>query len=364
MAKTAVILFNLGGPDSLPAVQPFLFNLFTDKAIIRLPWLPRMMLAALISTLRTKKAKGIYSEMGGRSPILPQTELQAEALQKALNKEHNAQGAAALAGGGGGHLPPHEYKVFIAMRYWHPMTSATVKAVKAYAPDKVILLPLYPQFSTTTTASSFEAWEKEEKKQGLTASTTRICCYPTEENFIRSHVALLRPAIEKAKALGPVRVLFSAHGLPEKYIKAGDSYQWQVEQTVGAVLKALNQPELDSRITYQSRVGRLVWIGPPTEEEIEHAAREKKSLVIVPIAFVSEHSETLVELDIEYAELAHTHGASGYTRVPALTAQADYITSLATMVKNADTREGTIAPNAGARLCPVDFSACPCKVAA
>jgi ferrochelatase len=160
---------------------------------------------------------------------------------------------------------------------------------------------------------------------------------------------------------GEVRVLFSAHGLPEKYIQDGDSYQWQVEHTVAAIVNELGMPDLDYRICYQSRVGRLVWIGPATDVEIEAAAEARKSLVIVPVAFVSEHSETLVELDIEYAELAHAKGAAGYTRVPALGVQDGYIQSLEEMVRNAISRGNSTAPDEGRRICPKNFSACPCS---
>lgn len=327
MAKTAVILFNLGGPDSLKAVRPFLFNLFFDKAILRVPLPLRLFLATLISSTRHKKAQGIYAQMGGRSPIVHETEKQALALESAL-KEHG------------------EYKTFIVMRYWHPRAKDVMKKVKIYAPEKIILLPLYPQFSTTTTQSSLDEWNKEAKKAGLVSPTKTICCYPTHPEFIAAHAALI-----KEKMMGDnVRILFSAHGLPEQIIEAGDPYQWQVEQTVAAVVKNLSVQNLDYAICYQSRVGRLKWIGPSTEDEIGRAGADGKNIVLVPIAFVSEHSETLVELDIEYRHMAETKGVKAYTRVPTLSVHQGYIHTLKQLVLDARACEN--------RICPKSFSGC------
>jgi protoporphyrin/coproporphyrin ferrochelatase len=323
MAKTAVILFNLGGPDSLDAVRPFLFNLFFDKAIIRVPLPLRLFLATLISSTRKKKAQGIYAEIGGKSPIVDETNKQATALKSALGDS---------------------YEVFVVMRYWHPRAKDVIKKVKAYAPEKIILLPLYPQFSTTTTQSSFDEWNKEAKKIGLVAPTKSICCYPVQPQFINAHVALL------GSIPNNTRVLFSAHGLPKKVIDSGDSYQWQVEQTVAAVVKQLNMPELDYTICYQSRVGPMEWIGPSTEHEIKRAGADKKSIVLVPIAFVSEHSETLVELDIEYKHLATEAGVRDYTRIPTLSVNAGFIESLKQLVLDEKACEK--------RLCPTTCTGC------
>ena len=305
--KKAIILFNLGGPDAPEAVQPFLFNLFRDPAIIQLPQPFRFLLAKLISGKRAKTAVGIYAQMGGKSPILDETKKQAEALEQKLGPDH---------------------KVFVSMRYWHPMAPEVVEQVKAYAPDEVILLPLYPQYSTTTTASSFSQWDDCAKKAGLVAKTRRITDYPTHPQFIAAHVEL----VQKAMAGMPhARVLFSAHGLPERVIAQGDPYQRQVEATVAAIVKYF--PNMEHRICYQSRVGRLKWIGPSTEEELAKAGEEKKPVIVVPVAFVSEHSETLVELDIEYRELAHTLGIPHYVRVPALGVQPHFISALASLVQ-------------------------------
>jgi ferrochelatase len=340
--KTAIVLFNLGGPDSPEAVQPFLFNLFNDPAIIGLPNPFRLLLARLISKKRAPKATGIYNEMGGKSPILENTQAQADALEKTLS----AHG---------------KVKVFIAMRYWHPMADDVARAVKDYAPDHMILLPLYPQFSTTTTGSSFKDWARAAKQVGLNHTTTsQVCCYPTQSQFIEAQAQLIRTYYTEAAQHGAPRILFSAHGLPEKIIKRGDPYQMQVERTTQAILKTLDIAGVDYVNCYQSRVGPLKWIGPSTEEELQRAGAEKKPVVLVPIAFVSEHSETLVELDIEYAELAHKSGTDRYYRVPTVSVQAHFIAALADICLK-QTATNSLAPDTGVRMCGREWGGCPCK---
>ncbi len=322
MTKTAVVLFNLGGPDRPEAVKPFLFNLFNDPAIISLPNPFRFLIAKLISRKRTPTAQAIYHELGGGSPILPLTEKQAQALEKELGQGH---------------------KVFISMRYWHPMSDEVVEKVKEYQPDNIVLLPLYPQFSTTTTASSIQDWNRHK----LNIPTRVIGCYPLEEHFIDAHVELLKPYKDKN-----IRILFSAHGLPKKVIDAGDPYQWQVEQTAARILKKLAIENVDYQVCYQSKVGPLEWIGPSTDAEILRAGKEGKSVVIVPIAFVSEHSETLVELDIEYKKLAQECGVPEYYRVPALGEHPLFIQGLAALCRS----EEVVKP-----VCPAEFGKCICK---
>jgi len=337
--KIAIVLFNLGGPDGPSAVRPFLRNLFRDPAIIQAPGLIREGLALMISTLRAKSARENYAKMGGGSPLLPETLKQADALSAAL----------------GGLLPEDEIRIWPAMRYWHPFTEDVAEEVKAWGPDETLLLPLYPQFSTTTTGSSLKAWRDADGPE-----TRTICCYPTEAAFVDSHAALIRKTWEKAGRPENMRLLFSAHGLPKKIVEAGDPYQWQVEQTAAAVAKQL--PELpDWQICYQSRVGPLEWIGPSTEAAIEQAAVDGRNILLTPIAFVSEHIETLVELDEEYAELAEENGVDTYVRVPALGEDPIFIESLAGIVKSALAREAGVAPDCGARICPVERTACPCR---
>jgi ferrochelatase len=344
--KTAVILFNLGGPDEIKAVKPFLFNLFNDPAIIDLPKAARWLAAKVISGRRKAKATAIYNKMGGKSPILELTNLQAQALEKYLS----AQGE-----NGGGDKT--DYRVFVSMRYWHPMSDTVVKNVKNYAPDRIILLPLYPQFSTTTTASSFKDWDRAAAKAGLNAQTTKICCYPSDFNFIAAHAKLIRDAYWKASESGKPRVLFSAHGLPEKVVKKGDPYQWQVEKTVSMITQVLAIEELDYVICYQSRVGLLKWLEPSVEAEIKRAGNEKIPVLTVPVTFVSEHSETLVELDIDYRNLAEKSGVTGYVRVPSLGTEPLFIEALAELCLNAD-QEKTICSCGEGRTCPENFEKC------
>lgn len=339
--RVAVVLFNLGGPDKPEAVKPFLFNLFNDPAIISVPNPMRYFLAKLISSRRAPVAQEIYEHLGGGSPLVPLSEEQAAGVKTALADDW-------------------EVETFLCMRYWHPMSDETAKAVQAYAPDHIIALPLYPQFSSTTSGSSFKDWKQAVKKIGMDVPTSYVCCYPTDSHFIRAHAELIRPVYEAAKAHGNPRILFSAHGLPEKNIAAGDPYQWQVEQTTAKVVEALNIDGLDYVNCYQSRVGPLQWIKPSTEDEIARGGADNVPLVVVPIAFVSEHSETLVELDIEYGELAHEKGVSHYARVPALGTAKDYITSLAEICKTAYKHEGTKPAEADKRYCREDWKQCPC----
>jgi ferrochelatase len=334
--RIAVVLFNLGGPDRPEAVRPFLFNLFNDPAIVGLPGPLRRLLAMLVSSKREKEAKAIYARIGGKSPILDGTWRQAHALQ------------AALAGVG-------EARVFVSMRYWHPMSEETAAEVAAFAPDQVVLLPLYPQFSTTTTESSFGDWSRAAARTGLAAPTAALCCYPTDPAFIAAHAGRIRKGLD-AVAGQPCRILFSAHGLPEKVVARGDPYPWQVERTAEHILNALGG-EHDSVICYQSRVGPLTWIGPSTEHEIERAGRDGKAVVLVPIAFVSEHSETLVELDVTYAELARRCGVPRYARIPALGDDPAFVTALAGLVRQAMARTGVCAAH-GSRLCPAGQRRC------
>jgi ferrochelatase len=333
VTKTAIVLFNLGGPDSPAAVRPFLFNLFNDPAIIGVPQPLRYVLAKLVSKRRAPIAAEMYDELGGGSPLLPNTQAQADALSAALGDPG--------------------MRIFIAMRYWHPLTEETAAAVKQFAPDRVILLPLYPQFSTTTTGSSVGAWTRAARKVGLSAPTATICCYPQESGFIDAIVDLLRPAFDLASRNGSPRVLFSAHGLPKKIVAGGDSYQWQVEQTAAAIVARLDRPGLDWRVTYQSRVGPLEWIGPYTDDEIRRAGKERVPLIVIPVAFVSEHSETLVELDIAYRRLAAESGVPRYERVATVGTHPSFIAGLARLVSAA--RDGVCA---GGTSCPATWSRC------
>lgn len=342
MRRIAVVLFNLGGPDGPDAVQPFLFNLFKDPAIIGLPNPLRWLVAKLISTRRAPVAREIYAHLGGGSPLLGLTREQATALETALT---------------GG---DDEIKTFVCMRYWHPMSDAVAADVKAYNPDEIVLLPLYPQFSTTTSASSLKDWRRAAAAVGLNATTRTVCCYPSDPGWIQAQTALVRGALAEAPAGTPARVLFSAHGLPKKVVDAGDPYQWQVERAAQAVATGL-APDTDWNVCYQSRVGPLEWIGPSTEAELERAAKDGTGVVVVPIAFVSEHSETLVELDIEYRERAEHLGIPFYIRVPAVATANAFIEGLAAIVRRTLAGPEVLAcgEGDGGRICPKVHTGCP-----
>jgi ferrochelatase len=312
--KLAVVLFNLGGPDSLEAVEPFLRNLFTDPAIIALPGIVRLPLGRFIAKRRAPFAREIYAKIGGRSPILEETQAQARALE------------AALAARG------HEARAFIAMRCWRPFSDEAAAAVKVWNPERVVLLPLYPQYSTTTTASSLADWARAARKAGFTAPQSTVRDYPAEPGFIAALADSIRETWAKTKPDIRYRLLLSAHGLPERVIAKGDPYQRQVEQTATALVRELGMDGLDWTVCYQSRVGPLKWIGPATDAEIVRAGKEGLGLVVAPIAFVSEHSETLVELDIEYAKLAHESGVTDYLRAPTVGTRGPFIEALAGLV--------------------------------
>jgi len=334
--KKAVILFNLGGPDKLENVEPFLFNLFNDPAIISIPTIFRFPLAKLISKRRAPIAKNIYKEIGNKSPILELTQEQAKSLENNLS----------LKG---------DFKCFVAMRCWHPRAIDVIKKVREYNPEEIILLPLYPQYSASTSGSSIKEWVELCDKQNYKIKTKTICCYPTENNFIESHIKLIKKTLKTVEN-NNFKLIFSAHGLPEIKIKKGDPYQWQIEETVKEIILKMKNDNLDYIISYQSRVGPLKWIGPSTDEVIIKYSKEKKGIVIVPVAFVSEHSETLVELDIEYKKLAKKNGCSFYKRVPALGTEDNFIKGLAELVLKKETKGNFVS----SIMCPNKYKKCPC----
>ncbi|MCC8371620.1 MAG: ferrochelatase [Rickettsia endosymbiont of Pseudomimeciton antennatum] len=349
--KIAIVLFNLGGPNSLNSVKKFLFNLFYDRAIINLPNPLRFIIAKIISIIRNKKSQKIYSLIGNKSPILQETESQKDAITEKLKTTIN-----------------DDFKIFIAMRHFYPNSKETVKRINEYNPSEIILLPLYPQFSSTTTGSSIKEFISSFQKNRYSNSNIpikTICCYPMDDQFIKSHLSLIKRSLKKLKNKEIFRILFSAHGLPKKIIKAGDPYQWQIEKTVENLVSNLNIDNLDYKITYQSRVGPIEWLKPNTEDEIKVAGKESKSLIIVPIAFVSEHVETLVELDIEYRRIADEYQIE-YIRTPALGINKLFINSLAKMVSNlvdyGEETKNLICSSINKKICPDNFTMCPCNL--
>jgi len=336
-SKTAIVLMNLGGPDKPESIRPFLFNFFMDKNIIGAPKPIRHLIARWISWSRGRgAAKTSYDALGGKSPLLENTVAQADALQRMLDD----------AG--------MQAKIFVSMRYWHPMSTEVAKAVQAYAPDKIILLPLYPQFSTTTSFSSFQDWQRSAEAIGMDIPTEKICCYPFAEGFIKASAVRVRDAL--AKAPSKTRVLFSAHGLPEKVIRGGDPYQYQCEESAAKIAAAVGIEDLDWQVCYQSRVGPLKWIGPSTEEALDKAAADGVGVIVYPHAFVNEHVETLVEIEEEYRAYAREKGIPYFDRVPTVATHPAFIGALAKLVTE------RLDSGKSARICPVTFSRCGCSL--
>jgi ferrochelatase len=342
--RLAVVLMNLGGPDKPDAIRPFLFNLFNDPAILEVPGPLRLFLAWLLSRRRAPIARATYAKIGGGSPLLANTQAQARALE------------AELADLG-------EVKVFVAMRYWHPMTEATAREVSAWRPSEILLLPLYPQFSGTTSGSSLKRWSEAARACGIAAPARAVCCYPEQPGFVAAAAELIQQALIEASKRGKPRLLLSAHGLPRKTVARGDPYQTQVERSAAAIIKAIARRDpswnnVDHVVCYQSRVGPLEWLGPYTDEEIRRAGHEGRPVVLFPIAFVSEHSETLVELDIDYRHIAEAEGAPAYIRVPTVGTGAMFIRGLATVARDALARPVMTGSSTGQRLCPAGFGRC------
>lgn len=291
--RTAVVLFNLGGPDTLEAVKPFLFNLFYDPHILRWPNPARYLLAGALSARRAPAAREVYRQLGGASPLLKNTQAQADALSAALGPG---------------------FETVVAMRYWNPLTAQAAQHVKEMKPDRVVLLPLYPQYSTTTTQSSFTAWKKAAHAVGLRVPTIPICCYPTLPGFVEDIAEKINSLLTSGLSLTRTRFLFSAHGLPQRIVDQGDPYVAQIKQTVMAILNRL-PTALESQICYQSRATPVAWTRPSTQEALSRAGLDGKDVVVIPISFVSEHAETLVELDIEYRAQAALYGIKYYQRL-------------------------------------------------
>ncbi len=348
--RLAVVMFNLGGPDQPSSIRPFLLNLFRDPAILRVPFFVRPLLAQIIARARVKPATENYALLGGKSPLLELTNAQAQLLDEHLTRDFDA-------------------RCFVAMRYWHPFAAEAVRAVADFKPDRVVLLPLYPHFSTTTSGSSIADWRRAAARYGLCAETTTICCWFADEHYIDATARIIRRAIDEARsAIGPdgkLRILFSAHGLPQVIVDRGDPYRVQIERTAEALLKRLSQDtrrdsaENDAVVCFQSRATPQKWLEPSIEHEIEKAATDQVGVLVIPIAFVSDHSETLVELDIEYRDVAARLGVPHYFRAPAQNSDDLFIAALGRLVRCAVEDGPGLCSHQGGRLCPSEYKDCP-----
>ncbi|MBI4780132.1 MAG: ferrochelatase [Oscillatoriophycideae cyanobacterium NC_groundwater_1537_Pr4_S-0.65um_50_18] len=321
MGRVGVLLLNLGGPDQLEDVRPFLFNLFSDPEIIRLPftWLQKP-LAWLISTNRARKSQENYKLIGGGSPLRRITEEQAQALQESL--KHKGQDA----------------QVYIGMRYWHPFTEEAIARIKRDGIEHLVILPLYPQFSISTSGSSFRLLEKiwQEEPTLNRIDHTVISSWFDRPGYLQAMADLIAQQLDHSENPDRVHIFFSAHGVPVSYVEeAGDPYQQEIEQCTALIMRTLNRPNAHT-LAYQSRVGPVEWLQPYTEEAIKGLAADGvDNLLVVPISFVSEHIETLQEIDMEYREIAEEAGIHNFQRVPALNTHPVFIEALADLVIDA-----------------------------
>jgi ferrochelatase len=326
----AVLLLNLGGPDSLEAVRPFLFNLFSDREIIRLgPSFLQRPIAYLISALRHKKTEGYYRLIGGRSPIFEITDRQARALEEELNVSPPASDG----------LRP--FKVFIGMRYWHPLIEATVPEIFHQGIRRVIALGLYPHYSIATTGSSFSKMEDVVSRFPLEVFT--IPSWHDHPLYIDALVEKIKKGValfgQPGEGGDDVHVLFSAHSLPKKFIEEGDPYVTHIRGTIDEITKRVKIPW---DLSYQSKSGPVAWLEPSTDEMIkELAGRGVKNLLVVPISFVSDHIETLYEIDILYKKMAQSLGMR-LERAESLNTSPLFISALGDIVKKGMKETGWI----------------------
>ncbi len=321
MGRVGVLLLNLGGPDRLEDVRPFLYNLFSDPEIIRLPvpWL-QSPLAWLISTSRAKKSQANYEQIGGGSPLRRITEEQAEALKQEL-QQHG-----------------QDTNVYVGMRYWHPFTEEAVAQIKRDGIDRLVVLPLYPHFSISTSGSSFrlleDLWKTDPALQQI--KYTVIPSWYDSPGYLEAMADLIAQQLDQLPHPDQAHIFFSAHGVPVSYVEeVGDPYQREIEACARLIMQRLGRPN-DYTLAYQSRVGPVEWLQPYTEDAIKDLAKKGvQDLVVVPLSFVSEHIETLQEIDMEYREVAEEAGIERFSRVPALNTHPVFINDLANLVVNA-----------------------------
>jgi ferrochelatase len=343
MGRLGVLLLNLGGPDKLEDVRPFLYNLFSDPEIIRLPSpLLQAPLAWLISTLRSKKSQENYKKIGGGSPLRRITEAQGQALRSQLQQNG------------------HEAHIYVGMRYWHPFTEEAIAQIKRDKIEELVVLPLYPQFSISTTGSSFRLlnriWESDPELQKI--KYTVVPSWYDNSGYLQAMANLIEKTLEQVKDPSTAHIFFSAHGVPVSYIEeAGDPYQKEIETCAALIMQKLNRPN-NYKLAYQSRVGPVEWLQPYTDIAIVELAKQGvKELVVVPISFVSEHIETLEEIDMEYREIAEHAGIETFARVPAPDTDPTFIQALADIVIKAQSSSAiafadTIQPQKTTKLYP------------
>ena len=318
MSKYAVILFNLGGPDSLSAIEPFLYNLFRDPDIFKIPF-GQKLFAKVISKRRAPKVMEEYELIGGSSPINKWTEKQRKLLEEKLNTNESG----------------NKFEVVTAMRYWKPLTDEAAENIANEEYDKIILLPLYPHYSITTTGSSFNEWERVYKKDG--GNIIRVKEYFDHPKYIEASNERIDKTLKKfpEEVRDEVQLVFSAHGTPVSLVKKGDPYSLQIKKTVDEVMNQRNFSH-EHHLCYQSKVGPVTWLTPATDTMIkELSGKGKKHLLIIPISFVSDHVETLFELDIEYRHVADEANIKNYIVMEGLNDSEIFIDALSDLTMNA-----------------------------
>jgi ferrochelatase len=328
--SVAVVLFQLGGPDSLEAIEPFLLNLFRDPDIIDFPFakIAREPLAKLIAATRARRVRSHYAEIGGKSPILEFTQRQAHALEVELRRFRDA-------------------RVFIAMRYWHPLTQEAVRAAEAFSPGELVLLPLYPQYSRTTTGSSLNEWNRQVHSSPLKDLPVRIVReFYFDDRYLDALVEKIKASLTRFPAWEQVHLVFSAHSIPISVIERGDPYQKQIEHTVDLVLER-GLWRLPHTLCYQSKVGASKWLQPSLHQTLHDLGVSRtRNVLVVPIAFVSDHVETLSEIDIEARKEAAEHGIKHFEMMSGLNDFPAFIKALAKLVLDDKQEQSTAMTHA------------------
>jgi ferrochelatase len=317
--KLGVLLFNLGGPEKLEDVRPFLYRLFSDPEIIRVKWTPlRKLLAYMIATFRHKTSEGYYRQIGGGSPLRRLTEEQAKALAVELKlRGSNAQ-------------------TFVGMCTWHPFLDEALESIRSSDVEKLVILPLFPQYSVTTTGSGFAVLRKliEKRLEFKKLNIQWISSWPDQPTYIQSFAQAIERELARFSQSGKVHILFSAHSIPESYVTEGDPYLEQTKKTVELVMDRLGRRN-PYQLSFQSKIGPVKWLEPFTSDVITKLGKEGiEDVLVVPISFVSEHIETLYELDILFKKVAADAGVKNFRRVPALNSDATFVRALAEIVES------------------------------
>lgn len=316
--KKGVLLFNLGGPESLQDVRPFLYNLFSDPEIIRIKnGVLRKMLAWLIASTRQRKSRDLYRQIGGGSPLRKITEAQATALRDELRARSEDAG------------------VYVGMRCWKPTIDEAVNQILKDGITRLVLLPLFPQYSVTTTGSCLKYFQALDKKLGLSAKMeiATVESWFDEPLYIEAMADLIREGLRGFSSLEKVHLLYSAHSIPARYVEEGDPYLEQTKRTVDLVNAQLDRA-YSFTLAFQSRVGPVKWLSPSTRDVLVQLGREGKTRVLViPISFVSDHIETLQEIDIQYKDMVAQSGIREFRRAASLNVHPKFIAALAALAR-------------------------------